>query len=214
MKLNLCTLDWVAIGSIATALMAIATFRTLNNNKKQFKELQKQNVEGTLFSLLAQVKQLICEIKFLTVKGYEAITKSYDCLCDYDKEYIQDDKGIVTDCTLHPISMDVMKKYYEDSYWSTKNLGSYYRSLYRVIKFIDESNFSDKEKYQYTSFIRAQLTDVELYWLFYNCTVGYGVEKFKPLIEKYTLLKNMPIGGLVRKEHIEWIDKSAYERYE
>lgn len=92
------------------------------------------------------------------------------------------------------------------------NLGSYFRSLYRVIKYIDESSFSDNEKYQYTSFVRAQLTDIELIWLFYNCTVGYGEEKFKTLVEDYTLLKNIPKGRLIDAEHIKWIKNSAINK--
>ena len=39
MELDLCTIDWAAIGAIATGAMAIATFVTLRNNKKQFIEL-------------------------------------------------------------------------------------------------------------------------------------------------------------------------------
>lgn len=73
--------------------------------------------------------------------------------------------------------------------------GHYYRNLYRIIKMIDEQVFDSEsacndfeKKYYYTSIVRSQLSDYELYWIFYNCIFKYG-EKFKPLIEKYSFLK-------------------------
>ena len=76
------------------------------------------------------------------------------------------------------------------------NFGHYFRNLYRIIKFIDEYDFKFKDavedynfKYKYTSIVRSQLSDYELYWIFYNGLCEYGSDKFKPLIEKYTILK-------------------------
>ncbi|MVO08230.1 hypothetical protein GOQ30_03505 [Flavobacterium sp. TP390] len=73
--------------------------------------------------------------------------------------------------------------------------GHYYRNLYRLIKIVDEKKFSNniiedyKIKYSYTSIIRAQLSDAEINWLFLNCLSDKGYKKFKPLVEKYSLLK-------------------------
>lgn len=68
----------------------------------------------------------------------------------------------------------------------------YFRHLYRIIKFIDNNKvLDDKEKYDYTSIVRATLSRFELVWLYYNCLYGPGKSKFKPLIEKYALLKNL-----------------------
>lgn len=77
------------------------------------------------------------------------------------------------------------------------DFGHYFRNLYRLIKMIDEQTFDEesvendfKKKYYYTSIVRAQLSDFELSWLFFNCLFEYG-EKFKPLVEKYAFLKIM-----------------------
>lgn len=78
------------------------------------------------------------------------------------------------------------------------DFGHYFRNLYRIIKFIDESHFitdmteNFKTQYKYTSMVRAQLSDYELLWLFYNCLSSNGKEKFKPYIEKFALFKNLP----------------------
>lgn len=38
----ICKIDWTAVSAIATLIMAIATFVTIRQNKKQLKELQRQ----------------------------------------------------------------------------------------------------------------------------------------------------------------------------
>nr|WP_320060051.1 putative phage abortive infection protein [uncultured Bacteroides sp.] len=91
----------------------------------------------------------------------------------------------------------------------------YFRHLYRIIKFVDESPLllnSFEDRYQYTSMVRAQLSRYELIWLFYNCLSSNGIDKFKPLIEKYALLKNMRFELLVEEDHRNLYAQSAYEK--
>lgn len=79
-------------------------------------------------------------------------------------------------------------------------LDHYFRHLYRIIKFVDESEdisiFADenseyKVRYNYIAIIRATLSDYELGALFYNCLSQNGRDKFKPLTEKYCFFKNI-----------------------
>lgn len=88
------------------------------------------------------------------------------------------------------------------------DLGHYFRHLYHIIKFVDQSEIEDKKRY--TNFVRAQLSSDELVVLFYNCLSEYGSEKFKPLIEKYSLLKNMNKSMVLSQEHLLLYDKKAY----
>jgi hypothetical protein len=102
------------------------------------------------------------------------------------------------------IAPDKYKEIYIKNYTDAQtDFGHYFRNLYRMIKLVHETDFfydtnkvttSEifKIKYRYTSIIRSQLSDFELGWIFYNCLTIYGEEKFKPLIEEYTLLKNVP----------------------
>lgn len=48
-----------------------------------------------------------------------------------------------------------------------------------------------EEKYGYVSFLRPLLSNYEISVLFYNGLSSRGVEKFKPLIEKYALFNNI-----------------------
>lgn len=98
------------------------------------------------------------------------------------------------------------------------DFGHYFRNLYRMIKMIDDKKFSDnivedfEIKYIYTSIIRAQISDDETKWLFYNCINDFGSKKFKPLIEKYTLLKIINEADPVYSRFIIFYEDSAFKR--
>ena len=68
----------------------------------------------------------------------------------------------------------------------------YFRHLYTIVKFVHNADFLTwEEKYKYTSIVRATLSRYELVWIYYNCIYGAGIKKFKPLVEEYSLLKNI-----------------------
>jgi hypothetical protein len=71
-------------------------------------------------------------------------------------------------------------------------LGHYFRNLYHIVKYIDaDSSLKTFElKYKYAKILRAQLSAPEINLIAWNGLTYYG-EAFKPLIEKYRLLKNM-----------------------
>lgn len=100
--------------------------------------------------------------------------------------------------------------------------GHYFRTLYRIIKLVDETDFNSnkkmtedehfKLKYRYTSIVRAQLSNYEALWLYYNCLLsGKGKERFKPLVEKYSLLKTMPKNLLPENKSISEFNPKAFD---
>jgi Putative phage abortive infection protein len=46
--------------------------------------------------------------------------------------------------------------------------------------------------------------------LFYNCLSEYGREKFKPMIEEFSLLDNMSPRTIIHKNHIKYYARSAF----
>lgn len=60
--------------------------------------------------------------------------------------------------------------------------------------------------------VRAQLSDYELLWVFYNCLSPNGVRKFKPYVEKYSLLKNLPIDKLHFEDVVHLYHQSAFNK--
>lgn len=85
-------------------------------------------------------------------------------------------------------------------------LDSLFRNLYRLILWIDsqsDDRISSAQKWLYVSIVRAQISWVEMAYLFYNGYTERG-NKFKRLSEKYALFDNMnfdsePVIAHVRK---------------
>ncbi len=89
------------------------------------------------------------------------------------------------------------------------DLGHYFRNLYNIVKFVDNSNVPDKRLY--TNLVRAQLSSYELVLLFYNCLSTKGKEKFHPIIEKYSLLKHLQKNKLLDQDnHVGYYSPKAY----
>jgi hypothetical protein len=84
--------------------------------------------------------------------------------------------------------------------------GHYYRSLYNVLKFINNSNAEDKK--HYTNIVRAQLSGQELLIMLYNC-IYHKESKLTVLINKYALLKHIP-HHVVGKLDLEFYEPAAF----
>jgi hypothetical protein len=80
------------------------------------------------------------------------------------------------------------------------DLGHYFRSVYNIVKFVDRSDIKETDKRLYTNLVRAQLSNYELRLMFYNCVSHFGSERFKPLVEKYGLLKHFDFGDAIHGE--------------
>ena len=91
-------------------------------------------------------------------------------------------------------------------------LDHYFRHLYRIVKYVDTSDsIAEEERYDYACIVRSQLSDYELVMLFYS-GITAGRDKFKPLIEKYSILNNLRHELLANPEHKDEYAKDAYDR--
>lgn len=80
---------------------------------------------------------------------------------------------------------------YERMYKTNRSkLDAPLRTIYRIIKWIDSSDLSDKEKWHYCALVRSQLSDTELTLFFYNCLTSRG-ENFIEYINKYSFFDNL-----------------------
>ncbi|MDB5202792.1 MAG: hypothetical protein JWQ27_2201 [Ferruginibacter sp.] len=74
------------------------------------------------------------------------------------------------------------------------NLSTYFRNMYNAVKLVDESSFLKKdEKKELINIYRAQLSNPELYILFFNIMSRFGKKwKENKYVTKYELIKNIP----------------------
>jgi hypothetical protein len=195
----------------------------LKNQEKQFdlqqQSIKLQNFENSFFQLLNLHNQNVSQMR-ISVEQFASVSSN-----EYDgRKCFQ-----ILHNLLHAVygtrtaeqSADVKHaaEFYSrmfDVYQAS--LGHYFRTLYHVIKFVDESEAlklenadADKNnRRRYTSLVRAQLSAFELELLFYNGISPYG-EKFKPLIEKYGLLENFNTAHLLSPKHEDFYAKAAFE---
>ncbi len=167
--------------------------------------LQKQNFEGTFFQLLSLYNEIVDSMDINDKTGrdcFEYLFKELKKIMPkhsvtyYDStKFTSPMGGISIDQrklnTLIDeqsfLQKDLSKAYLEFYSKNHNEIGHYFRVLYNVMKFI-ENNAPEDEAKMYSNLVRAQLSTYELPLIFYNCLSDEG-EKFKPLIEKYSLLK-------------------------
>lgn len=73
-------------------------------------------------------------------------------------------------------------------------LSVYFRNMYNAIKLIDNSTlFNNEEKINYVKILRAQLSNAELYILFFNIISRFGKKWIENnYVTKYQLIQNLP----------------------
>jgi hypothetical protein len=175
--------------------------------EKQSATLKKQNFENTFFELLRLHNDITNSIDLVDAEN--KITKGRDCFKVFytrfktlwgrtKRQYGESDE------------LDRINKTYLAFYDEHQSeLGHYFRSMYNIVKFVDNSDVDNKSLY--TNIIRAQLSSFELALLFYNSLSDMGREKFMPLIEEYSLLKTVPTGQLINPpDHSPFYEKRAY----
>lgn len=203
----------------------------------QNETLKIQRFENTFYNLITQHQQIVNAIDLTYYKKKEKddssliSRRSQESRADFPEElevvnisgrdvFKYRFEALHKELKNHGI--DSYSKIYLAHYnMAQTDFGHYFRNLYRIIKIIDETEFfynaskmSDTEvfkvKYKYAAIIRAQISDYELLWLFYNCLSINGIQKFKPYVEKYSLFKNLPKELIPHKSHLSLYNDIAY----
>lgn len=93
------------------------------------------------------------------------------------------------------------------------SLSSYFRNMYNLIKLIDNDKYlSKQEKKDLITIYRAQLSNPELYVLFFNLRSYFGKKwNNKGYVERYELLKNIPKNYCDRYNPEDYYKKIRFE---
>lgn len=73
--------------------------------------------------------------------------------------------------------------------YGEQSLSHYYRHLYHILKFVNNSNVADRDTY--LSIVQAQMTNDELYLLFFDALSQFGYPKLYRIVEGHGLLENL-----------------------
>jgi hypothetical protein len=203
------------------------TRKELKGQREEFEEqnktMKRQRFENTFFNMLSLQQEIVAN---LSIEWKE---REWHELEGQWKERIINNKGrevfekIYEGINVQPIYMPIRIKEivnegiekYNEYRKLISRFDHYFRHLYRIFKYIDETDLIDeKERYDYASIVRSQLSDYELVMLFYNCLAqkdnGIEENKFKPLIEKYAIFNNLREDLLAKEEHYKLYNDGAY----
>ncbi|MEV9528063.1 putative phage abortive infection protein [Aliarcobacter butzleri] len=92
-----------------------------------------------------------------------------------------------------------------------KFTGTYFGQIYQILKFINESNIENSQRY--VNIFRAQFTKDELEFLFYHCLGNIGKRRFKKLVEDYEFFEHIILNEDIEKQLLDY-DKKAFGKNE
>lgn len=182
--------------------------------KEQRAFLEQQRFESTFFQLLTLLNQIIAsiEVGFQRLGGGNVPLSGRDAFIPMSQALEHEYSSVAAEPNppdgANSEQMRRIQVAYEKFYKKhDTRLGHYYRTLYHLIKYIDTSSMANKDFYAHL--VRAQLSDPQVFLLFYNCLADVG-KSFKPLAEKYALLKHMQPSVLLDERHVALFLPAAY----
>jgi hypothetical protein len=205
-----------SVWSLAAFLFILVAFlgqqeeleHSRNQAAIQEKIAAQQRFENSFFSLLRLHRTIVDRVNAVRRRDNQPVggSEAFGILCnDLGTAWLSAGNG-------HVNALDRIDKAYISFYqYSEPEIGHYFRTLYHIVRFVDQSSMSDQEKRDYEKFLRAQISSFELLLLFYNGLSSFGRRKFKPLIEKYALLEQVPKSRLLDPNHKELYEPEAFQ---
>jgi uncharacterized membrane protein len=169
-----------------------------------------QSFEQTLFSWLRGYREIVNGIRFDQWSGRKALSTMWDIEMNSNAiSGVASIRNVGTEIEIYrkieellnniggdredlDISTIIAINYAFDAMYNkhVNDLDTMFRTLYRLIRWIDESKMSPMEKFNYVGIARSQISAIELHYIFLNSLTERG-KKFRNLINKYALLDNM-----------------------
>ena len=150
--------------------------------REQSRALDRQNFERTFFELVRLHHDIIKDLDF---RRDDVVTASgRDCFRVFCKRFrALYDEAVETDALQ---KINTAYGAFHEKYGH--EVGHYFRNLYRILRFVHESDATHKT--HYTAILRAQLSSSELLLMYYGTLHDVG-ENLKPLAEAYALFDNL-----------------------
>lgn len=184
------------VGTISIYLVYITYTSQVRFARSQDEAIKRQQFETTYFSLLEQQQKIRSHLKGNigddTYEGTVYLQRLKLQLVDALSElnYIQDE---VTEENKVMLKNRVNELYMEFFIPNVSNLGHYFRHLYHILEYIDDSQLFDSKRY--ADLLQSQLSNDELYMIAINGISNCGRKKMLPLMDKYEFLENYNANG-------------------
>lgn len=164
---------------------------TTKSLELQAKLIEKQNFENTFFKMLDLYINIQNNVKF---KDYSKNVEKIG-----DEAFFQY-FALLTNDESNLLLKDFNKVNAEFMGGNHIYLSHYFRTLYRIIKFVHfyDDIYNQIDKKEYIKLIRAQLSSVHLFIIFCNCLHFDGIN-LKKLAEEYAIFEHLEPMNLFKK---------------
>lgn len=184
----------------------------------QNKTMMLQRFESTFFNMLSMQQEIVNNITFEYTETHGTFLKKISGQAPADKHFKLTGRQVFEHLYENSLKQEIEENGV-DGFNQVEGLylfDHYFRHLYRIIKFVDETTllYNKEERYSYISILRATLSRYELIFLFYN---ELEFPCFVKFIEEYSIFDNLNHNSLIdckhtsREEQLKLYDESAYD---
>lgn len=187
-------------GAFSALMAAVAAVGAILALYEQRAAVQRQMFTATFVGMMERLQHTVQDTDYFVVKSVrrgeyvdQTIEKSQsgrNAFYEFSQEL-----RLYIEANLRP-DMNYQEKVglilmlYTDFYSENKDsLGHFFRQVYHIAKFIDDSD--DQEAERFSKLLRASLTNAQLLLIAYNSICGEGRVKFCHLISDQSLLHNL-----------------------
>ncbi len=171
--------------------------------KAQNETFQLQNFENTFFQLIRLHNNIVNDLdtgsSSKPIRGRDCFEHCYNRIL---KTIFSRQKKVSSVTNKH-----VLDESYRRFFIKTQQeFGHYFRNIYSIMKFIDNSNIENKK--HYFDILKSLLSTYESTILFYHSLSIYMPSEFKKLFQKYSIIDFVDTTKLLDKDHIDlFLDK-------
>ena len=160
----------------------------------------RQQFESAFFMLLTQQRNIVnsLEGKFVGyMKGEDKKFSGYQYLSALKRDLslrlqeLNYEPKLIAEERKNLLKLEVNVIYRDFFVGHVSQLGHYFRNLYHILKYINESDLPDKKKY--SDLMQAQMSSDELFLIAINGISNYGRRRMLPLLDRYSFLENLVI---------------------
>lgn len=205
--------------SLFSALAFLGVVLTLAYQREEFKlqkieleenrkEIQKQGFENCFFQMLKLHNDILNSLTIREQLLNDVTIHDGRAVIQVMMEHLQrnfQSRGYYQDT----VDIDDIR-YIFDQFYQERGylLAHYFRFLYNIFKYISESDIEDKQLY--SRLARAQISNQELYIIYYNALTKRGY-KFKKYIKEFKLMDNLHPKQLFSPEHQNLIPDAGFK---
>lgn len=180
------------VGTAVSLFSLVYIYKTYRKqvefSQHELTQSSKQQFEASFFSLLQNQRSILLSLSHGNSAGNDFFIKVSEDLQErmMEREYAIDE--ITYENRFK--EEDIVCSIYEHLYnVYGRQLGHYFRNLYHIISYVEQSDVDNKKLY--IDLIQSQLSNSELFVLFYDGISRYGKRRLHPLLEKYKFLENV-----------------------